>query len=80
MNIFGCIFLLLDVNSVILKAAEEALLIPFGTGIVGHVAKTKTGLRIDDAYLVSSGFFYGNESFPLAYSFVSFAKRYFKLP
>jgi len=34
-----------------LKATEEAVPIPFGIGIAGHVAQTKASVRIADAYL-----------------------------
>lgn len=41
-----------DMNEALSKAAEEAVPIQFGFGIAGHVALTKTALRIDDAYAV----------------------------
>ena len=42
-----------DFDDAMLRAAEEAQPIPVGAGIVGHVALTKTGLRINDVYKVS---------------------------
>lgn len=45
-----------DFDEALLKAAEEALPIPIGAGIAGHVALTKSGLRILDAYRVSAHF------------------------
>ena len=39
-------------NEALSKAADEAVPIPFGFGIAGHVAQTKTSLRIDDVYAV----------------------------
>ncbi len=45
-----------DFDEALLKAAEEALPIPIGAGIAGHVALTKSGLRILDAYRVSVHF------------------------
>ena len=47
---------LIDFDEALLKAAEEALPIPIGCGIAGHVASTKAGLRILDAYRVSAHF------------------------
>lgn len=41
-----------DLDDSMLKAVEEAQPIPFGAGIAGHVALTKTGLRINDVYKV----------------------------
>ncbi|EFX88338.1 hypothetical protein DAPPUDRAFT_311486 [Daphnia pulex] len=39
-----------DFDDTLLKAGLEAQPIPLGSGIAGHVALTKTGLRIVDAY------------------------------
>lgn len=41
-----------DMNEALSKAADEAVPIQFGFGIAGHVAQTKTSLRIDDVYAV----------------------------
>lgn len=49
-------FWFIDFDETLLKAAEDALPIPFGSGIAGHVAQTKSGLRITDAYRVSDCF------------------------
>lgn len=43
-----------DFDDTLLKAALEAQPIPLGSGIAGHVALTKSGLRIVDAYRVSA--------------------------
>ena len=47
-----------DFDDTLLKAGLEAQPIPLGSGIAGHVALTKTGLRIVDAYRVNNVLIY----------------------
>lgn len=56
MRLINCLDDVVDFDEALLKAAEEALPIPIGAGIAGHVALTKSGLRILDAYRVSDYF------------------------
>lgn len=45
--------LLLELEEAVKKAREEEIKIPFGIGVAGVVAQSKTVINIRDAYTVS---------------------------